>query len=102
VVDRTGVACRARLREQHAEPARHERLLDAFRHTFSTAGVSTDVVQSYLGHIWPATTALNNKAGARRRQREIGKLFRDYRRHATCTLPGAHHAPVGRCAVPGR
>ncbi|WP_455289716.1 tyrosine-type recombinase/integrase [Cupriavidus necator] len=52
----------------------------AFRHAFGThateAGVPVDVLQSYMGHATPATTALYNKAGVRRRQAEIGKLFR--------------------------
>lgn len=51
----------------------------AFRHAFGThateAGVPVDVLQSYMGHATPATTALYNKAGARRRRAEIGKLF---------------------------
>lgn len=51
----------------------------AYRHAFGTASaeadVPVDVVQSYLGHASPATTAIYNKAGARRRQREIAKLL---------------------------
>ncbi|MGC5887701.1 tyrosine-type recombinase/integrase [Ralstonia pseudosolanacearum] len=51
----------------------------AFRHAFGTAateaGVPVDVVQSYLGHASTSTTALYNKAGARRRQHEITKLL---------------------------
>ncbi|WP_316047753.1 tyrosine-type recombinase/integrase [Ralstonia pseudosolanacearum] len=51
----------------------------AFRHAFGTAeteaGVPVDVVQSYLGLASPSTTAIYNKAGARRRQQEIAKLL---------------------------
>lgn len=51
----------------------------AFRHAFGTAateaGVPVDVVQSYLGHASPSTTAIYNKASARRRQHEIAKLL---------------------------
>lgn len=51
----------------------------AFRHAFGTAGaeagVPLDVRQSYLGHASPATSAIYDKAGARRRQREVAKLF---------------------------
>ena len=39
------------------------------------AGVPLDVRQSYLGHASPATSAIYDKAGARRRQREVAKLF---------------------------
>ncbi|WP_230753634.1 tyrosine-type recombinase/integrase [Ralstonia solanacearum] len=51
----------------------------AYRHAFGTtateADVPVDVVQSYLGHASTSTTAIYNKAGARRRQREIAKLL---------------------------
>jgi len=51
----------------------------AYRHAFGTAAteadVPVDVVQSYLGHASTSTTAIYNKAGARRRQREIAKLL---------------------------
>lgn len=39
------------------------------------ADVLVDVVRSYPGHASSATTAIYNKAGARRRQREIAKLL---------------------------
>ena len=39
------------------------------------AEVPEDVVQSYLGHASRATTAIYNRAGARRRRQQIGKLF---------------------------
>ncbi|WP_426400807.1 tyrosine-type recombinase/integrase (plasmid) [Ralstonia sp. R-29] len=51
----------------------------AYCHAFGTpsaeADVPVDVMQSYLGHASPATTALYNKAGTRRRQHEIAKLL---------------------------
>ncbi|MHA6896385.1 tyrosine-type recombinase/integrase [Ralstonia pseudosolanacearum] len=81
LVDRAGGAFRAWLGEHHAELARHALFLHphAFRHAFGTAateaGVPLDVVQSYLGHVSPSTTAIYNKAGARRRQGEIRKLY---------------------------
>ena len=70
---------------EHAQPdltgqAHHLHLhLHAYRHAFGTAAteanVPVDVVQSYLGHASSSTTAIYNKAGARRRQREIAKLL---------------------------
>jgi integrase/recombinase XerC len=81
LVDRAGTQFRGWLAEHHAELARRPLFLHphAYRHAFGTAAteaqVPGDVVQSYLGHASPATTALYNKAGARRRRQEIGKLF---------------------------
>lgn len=81
LVDRAGEAFRTWLAEHHANLAEHKLFLHphAFRHAFGTdatdASVPGDVVQSYLGHASQATTAIYNKAGARRRQGEIGKLF---------------------------
>ena len=81
VVDRAGQAFRAWLVEHHAELARHKLFLHphAFRHAFGTdatdAGVPLDVLQSYLGHASPATSSIYSKAGARRRQGEIRKLY---------------------------
>ncbi|AXV99226.1 integrase (plasmid) [Ralstonia solanacearum] len=81
LVDRAGGAFRAWLGEHHAELARHALFLHphAFRHAFGTAateaGVPLDVVQSYLGHVSPSTTAIYNKAGARRRQQEVTKMY---------------------------
>lgn len=81
VVDRAGQAFRAWLVEHHAELARHKLFLHphAFRHAFGTdatdAGVPIDVLQSYLGHASPATSAIYSKAGERRRQGEIRKLY---------------------------
>ncbi len=81
VVDRAGQVFRAWLAEHHAELARHKLFLHphAFRHAFGTdateAGVPNDVLQSYLGHASPATSAIYSKAGARRRQGEIRKLY---------------------------
>ncbi|WP_413705589.1 phage integrase family protein [Ralstonia sp. Ralssp110] len=81
VVDRAGKAFRAWLAEHHAELARNRLFLHphAFRHAFGTqateAEVPEDVVQSYLGHASRATTAIYNKAGARRRQGQIRKLY---------------------------
>nr|WP_311530882.1 phage integrase family protein [uncultured Ralstonia sp.] len=81
VVDRAGQAFRAWLADHHAELARHKLFLHphAFRHAFGTdatdAGVPLDVLQSYLGHASPATSSIYSKAGARRRQGEIRKLY---------------------------
>lgn len=81
LVDRAGEAFRAWLAEHHSDLAKNKLFLHphAFRHAFGTdatdANVPGDVVQNYLGHASPATTAIYNKAGARRRQGEIGKLF---------------------------
>lgn len=47
----------------------------AFGNHATEAGVPVDVLQSYMGHATPATMALYNKPGARRRRAEIGKLF---------------------------
>ena len=80
-VDRAGRAFREWLAEYDGGLARHRFFLHphAFRHAFGTTatdtGVPLDVVQSYLGHASPATTAIYSKAGARRRQREVAKLF---------------------------
>jgi len=81
VVDQAGKAFRAWLADHDPELAQHRFFLHphAFRHAFGTTatetGVPLDVVQSYLGHASPATTAIYSKAGARRRQREVAKLF---------------------------
>lgn len=72
---------RQNLEGTHPELMAHTRHLHphAFRHAFGTAateaGVPIDVLQSYMGHASPSTSSLYNKAGARRRQQEIAKLF---------------------------
>ncbi len=81
LVGRAAAAFRAYLEQVHPELVAQAGHLHphAFRHAFGTAAteadVPVDVVQSYLGHASPSTTALYNKAGARRRQREIAKLL---------------------------
>lgn len=86
LVGRAAVLFRDHLAERDPELLSRAQRLNphAFRHAFGThateADVPVDVLQSYMGHASPATTALYNKAGERRRQTEIGKLFAD-RRH---------------------
>ncbi|AZU59777.1 integrase (plasmid) [Ralstonia solanacearum] len=81
LVDRAAAAFRAYLEQVHPDlvAQAHHLHPHAFRHAFGTAAteadVPVDVVQSYLGHASPSTTAIYNKAGARRRQREIAKLL---------------------------
>ncbi|MFV8598621.1 phage integrase family protein [Ralstonia pseudosolanacearum] len=81
VVERAGTAFRTWLAERDADLAGNRFFLHphAFRHAFGTAaaeaGVPLDVRQSYMGHASPATTMIYSKAGARRRQREVAKLF---------------------------
>lgn len=81
LVDRVAEAFRAHL--EQTSPELHGQAVHlhphAFRHTFGTAAaeadVPLDVRQSYMGHASPATSAIYSKAGARRRQREVAKLF---------------------------
>ncbi|RYP44802.1 hypothetical protein DL770_011459 [Monosporascus sp. CRB-9-2] len=81
LVTRAGEAFRAHL--EQTDPDLRAQAIHlhphAFRHAFGTAGaeagVPLDVRQSYLGHASPATSAIYDKAGARRRQREVAKLF---------------------------
>ncbi len=81
LVERAAEAFKAYLEQAHPELVAQSAHLHphAYRHAFGTASaeadVPVDVVQSYLGHASPATTAIYSKAGARRRQREIAKLL---------------------------
>ncbi len=51
----------------------------ALRHAFGShaleAGIDLDIVQSYMGHASPATTAIYTRASERRRQSQIGRLY---------------------------
>jgi integrase len=83
LVERAGAAFRTYLEE--ADPALHTQARHlhphAFRHAFGTtateAGVPLDVLQSYLGHASPATTALYYPSDAHRCRREVDKVFAD-------------------------
>lgn len=81
LVERAAEEFKAHLEQVHPELVVQSAHLHphAYRHAFGTASaeadVPVDVVQSYLGHASPATTAIYSKAGARRRQREIAKLL---------------------------
>ncbi|WP_455285810.1 site-specific integrase [Cupriavidus necator] len=96
LVDRAGHSFRGHLAAQ--DPALLARVgalhPHAFRHAFGThateTGVPVDVLQRYMGHATPATTVLHNKAGVRRRQAEIGKLFRQIAVGMPVTGPPAH------------
>lgn len=71
----------ADLQETHPEAAAGAIKIrpHALRHTFGThgieAGMELDVVQTYLGHADSATTAIYTRAGERRRQSQVQRLF---------------------------
>ncbi|CAJ0809761.1 hypothetical protein LMG19083_05016 [Ralstonia psammae] len=81
VMEWAGSAFREWLAARDAELARHAFFLHphAFRHAFGTAaaesGVPLDVRRSHMGNASPATRMIYSMAGARRRQREVTKLF---------------------------
>lgn len=92
LVERAGRMFRAHLAQHDPQLLTAAQSLHphAFRHAFGTfateAGVPLDVLQAYMGHASPATSALYNKAGARRRRGEIAKLYAPAQRPARSSI----------------